>query len=99
MRSAARAIRRAALAAAFVVVMTNAAVAQRDIDALVDRAVAYVERFQENFGSVVSEERYEQRLRRVPIPGTSSVQPRGGLGPQQTTLVSDFLLVEVKGEG
>ncbi len=60
---------------------------------------AYVEAFQQNFGSVVAEERYEQRLRRVPNPTNTSVQQRGGGGPQETTLVSDFLLVEVKGEG
>ena len=115
MRIAWRVTHRASLAVAFVLAVTNAAAAQTggsreqggskaqdppySVDALVDRAVAYVERFQENFGSVVSEERYEQRLRRIPVPGSSSVQQRGGGGPQETTLVSDFLLVEVKGEG
>ena len=52
MRIALRVTHRAALAAAIVVFMTNAAMAQSDVDVLVDRAVAYVERFQENFGSV-----------------------------------------------
>ncbi len=47
----------------------------------------------------MSEERYEQRLRRIAVPGGSSVQQRGFGGPQETTLVSDFLLVEVTGEG
>jgi hypothetical protein len=92
-------MRRASLAAVFVITVANAAAAQTDVTALVDRAVAYVERFQENFGSVVAEERYEQKLRRAPTPGNTSMQQRGGGGPQETTLVSDFLLVEVKGEG
>jgi hypothetical protein len=113
MRFASRLTHRAGLAVAFVLAVTNATLAQTggskeqetpssaaaDVSALVERAVTYVERFQENFGSVVSEERYEQRLRRIPIAGNTSVQPRGGGGPQETTLVSDFLLVEVKGEG
>jgi len=91
--------RRAGLAATFVVMAANAAAAQADVSALIERASAYVERFQQNFGSVVSEERYEQKLRRVPNPTNTSVQQRGGGGPQETTLLSDFLLVEVKGEG
>jgi len=115
MRIASRVTHRAGLAVAFVLAVTIATAAQTDgsrapggskeqdppysVDALVERAVAYVERFQQNFGSVVSEERYEQRLRRIPIAGNTNVQPRGGGGPQETTLVSDFLLVEVKGEG
>jgi hypothetical protein len=109
MRIASRVTHRAGLAVAFVLAVTSAIAAQAggskeqdppySVDALVERAVAYVERFQQNFGSVVSEERYEQRLRRIPIAGNTNVQPRGGGGPQETTLVSDFLLVEVKGEG
>jgi hypothetical protein len=98
--------RRVGIAAAFVVIVTNAAAAQTDVpaaqtdlSALVDRASAYVESFHQKFGSVVAEERYEQRLRRIPNPTNTSVQQRGGGGPQETTLVSDFLLVEVKGEG
>ena len=58
----------------------------------------YVETFQRNFGSVVAEERYEQTTRRVPGAITSSIQ-RGGGGPLDTVLVSDFLLVQVPGEG
>jgi hypothetical protein len=46
----------------------------------------------------VAEERYEQTIRRVPGSNTSSVQ-RGGNGPIDTVLVSDFLLVQVPGEG
>jgi hypothetical protein len=109
MAVASRVTHRAGLAVAFVLALTSAVATQTggskeqdppyDVGALVERAVAYVERFQEEFGSVVSEERYEQRLRRIAIPGSGSVQQRGGVGPQETTLVSDFLLVEVKGEG
>jgi hypothetical protein len=69
-----------------------------DIDGLLARAGAYVESFQRNFGSVVAEERYEQTTRRVIGPTTSTVQ-RGGGGPTETVLVSDFLLVQVPGEG
>jgi hypothetical protein len=65
---------------------------------LLARASAYVESFHRNFGSVVAEERYEQTLRRVPGANTTSVQ-RGGGGPTDTVLVSDFLLVQVPGEG
>ena len=69
-----------------------------DFGALLARAGAYVESFQRNFGSVVAEERYEQTLRRVIGANTTSVQ-RGGGGPMETVLVSDFLLVQVPGEG
>jgi hypothetical protein len=65
---------------------------------LLDRASRYVETFQRDFGSVVAEERYEQTTRRVPGAITSSIQ-RGGGGPLDTVLVSDFLLVQVPGEG
>lgn len=71
---------------------------QTSLDSLLERAGAYVESFQRNFGSVVAEERYEQTVRRVPGSNTTSVQ-RGGSGPMQTVLVSDFLLVQVPGEG
>ena len=92
-------MRRALLAAVFVVALADAATAQTAVSVLVDRASAYVETFQQSFGSVVAEERYEQRMRRVPSATNTTVQQRGGGGPQETTLVSDFLLVEVKGEG
>ena len=92
-------MRRALLAAVFVVTFADAATAQTAVSVLVDRASAYVETFQQSFGSVVAEERYEQRMRRVPSATNTTVQQRGGGGPQETTLVSDFLLVEVKGEG
>jgi hypothetical protein len=68
------------------------------LDELLRRAGAYVESFQGSFGSVVAEERYEQTLRRVPGSSTTTVQ-RGGTGPVHTVLVSDFLLVQVPGEG
>jgi len=92
-------VNRLGIAAAFVVMMANAASAQTDVSVLVERAGAYVESFQQKFGSVVSEERYEQKLRRIPNPTNTTLQVRGGGGPQETTLVSDFLLVEVQGEG
>jgi len=92
-------MRRALLAAVFVVTLADAVAAQTAVSELVDRAGAYVESFQQRFGSVVAEERYEQRMRRVPSATNTTVQQRGGGGPQETTLVSDFLLVEVKGEG
>jgi hypothetical protein len=92
-------MRRLAVAVALTIATANGAVAQTDVSTLVDRASAYVESFHQNFGSVVAEERYEQRLRRIPNATNTTVQQRGGGGPQETTLVSDFLLVEVKGEG
>ena len=63
---------------------------------LVLKASAYVERFQKNFGSMVSEERYEQTIR--PAPSASGRTNRPG-GPPFTVLLSDFLLVQVPGEG
>lgn len=65
---------------------------------LLERAGAYVESFHRRFGSVVAEERYEQAIHRVPGSYTASVQ-RGRGGPLDTVLVSDFLLVQVPGEG
>ena len=46
----------------------------------------------------MAEERYEQSIRRVAISNSTTVQ-RGGSGPTDTVLVSDFLLVQVPGEG
>lgn len=91
-------MRGASLTAGVLAVLAQTALAQPDVTVLVDRAAAYVETFQTNFGSVVAEERYEQTLRRVPGANTS-VQQRGGSGPMETVLLSDFLLVQVKGEG
>ncbi len=69
--------------------------AQSELAGLVAKAAAYADRFQTEFGSVVAEERYEQRVRRGP-GGTTSTRNRG---PEDTVLVSDFLLVQVPGEG
>src|SRR5262245_9760080 len=71
--------------------------AAQDASALVDRAAAYVEVFQRDFGAMVAEERYEQAIR--PVAGSVTRSGRGVAGPQQTVLVSDFLLVQVPGEG
>jgi hypothetical protein len=87
----------AGLAAAFGVLLGHGAAAQTDVSVLVARAGAYVDTFQQNFGSVVAEERYEQKLRRA--PGANTTLQRGGGGPTETVLRSDFLLVQVKGEG
>jgi len=84
------------LAVAIGALFAHSALAQQDVFALVDRAVAYVDTFQRDFGSVVAEERYEQTLRSVP-GGTTMT--RRSVGPSQTVLVSDFLLVQVAGEG
>jgi hypothetical protein len=86
------------LIAVLVVMLPYAAAAQTDVSVLVDRASAYVESFHEKFGSVVAEERYQQRLRRVISATNTSMQQRGA-SPPETTLVSDFLLVQVPGEG
>jgi hypothetical protein len=91
-------MRVAALATAICLLSANVAHAQVSFDELLARASAYIESFQRSFGSVVAEERYEQALRRVLGSNTTSVQ-RGGGGPTQTVLVSDFLLVQVPGQG
>jgi hypothetical protein len=62
---------------------------------LLDRVSSYVESFQQQFGSVVAEERYEQRIRRFAGGMSSSSNARLG----ETVLLSDFLLVQVPGEG
>jgi len=59
-----------------------------DLPTVVDRAAAYASRFQQQFGTVVSEERYEQASR--PALGSS----RGAAAPIGTVLRSDFLLVQ-----
>jgi hypothetical protein len=72
--------------------------AQTDLETLVARAGAYVETFQRDFGSVVAEERYEQDVKFSIV--ASGVTRRGGSsGPVHTVLVSDFLLVQIPGEG
>jgi hypothetical protein len=69
--------------------------AQSDAGAIVDRAVAYVGEFQQRFGSMVSEERYEQSVQEPSGFGPRSARPQF----ERVTLVSDFLLVQVAGEG
>lgn len=68
---------------------------QPDVTPLVANVTAWADRFFNEFGSVVSEERYEQRVRRAPSSNTTSSRSR----PQDTVLVSDFLLVQITGEG
>jgi hypothetical protein len=69
--------------------------AQSDVGAIVDRAVVYVAEFQQRFGSMVSEERYEQSVQEPPGFGPRGARPQF----ERVTLVSDFLLVQVAGEG
>lgn len=76
--------------------VADAVEADANAFALVLKASAYVEAFQKNFGSMVSEERYEQHIRRAPSANGSTNRPGG---PAATVLVSDFLLVQVPGEG
>jgi hypothetical protein len=96
------AARRAAVGTlALTVVLTAHATARQSAAAddafeLVLKASAYVERFQKNFGSMVSEERYEQTIRRAPSANGTTNRPTG---PPSTVLLSDFLLVQVPGEG
>jgi hypothetical protein len=91
-------MRVAGCAAAMCLALATAAPAQSDFPGLLARAGAYVDAFQRSFGSIVAEERYEQTMRRAPGSNSTSVQ-RGGGGLDRTVLVSDFLLVQVPGEG
>jgi hypothetical protein len=76
------------------VLLMPAVQAQSDVTLLVDRAVAYVGEFQRRFGSMVSEERYEQSVQENTF-GPRSARPQF----ERVVLVSDFLLVQVAGEG
>jgi hypothetical protein len=69
--------------------------AQVSLEALLPRAGAYVRQFERDLGSVVSEELYQQDIRPA---GTApnGVARAGGGG---TVLRSDFLLVQVEGQG
>ncbi|HLG60200.1 MAG TPA: hypothetical protein VI485_32965 [Vicinamibacterales bacterium] len=91
-------MRVAGFAAAMCLALATAAPAQSDFPGLLARAGAYVDAFQRSFGSIVAEERYEQTVRRALGANSTSVQ-RGGGGLDRTVLVSDFLLVQVPGEG
>jgi hypothetical protein len=62
------------------------------LDVVLPRLFAYVERFDREFGSMVVEERYEQTLRRVAGTGVPG-------GETRRVLRSDFLLVNVPGQG
>jgi hypothetical protein len=86
--------RRALLALACVVALAAPALAQSGIGAILDRAAAYVDQFQRRFGSMVTEERYEQSVQEAIALG-SRARPQW----ERVTLVSDFLLVQVPGEG
>jgi hypothetical protein len=83
--------------AACAVALSSRVGAQADVSTLVARAVAYVESFHRDFGSMVAEERYEQAIRQSVSASTRLA--RVPSGPVRTVLVSDFLLVQVPGEG
>jgi len=68
--------------------------AQSEVSAILDRATAYVDEFQRRFGSMVTEERYEQSVQEAMLLGARS-RPQF----ERVVLVSDFLLVQVPGEG
>jgi len=89
---------RPVLVAALVLAAPLSGGAQSTSPDLLARVAAYVGEFYRSFGSIVAEERYEQTIRRAPGSNGTIVQ-RGGPGPVDTTLVSDFLLVQVPGEG
>jgi hypothetical protein len=69
--------------------------AQSEVGALIDRATVYVDEFQRRFGSMVTEERYEQSVQDGIALGARGVRPPF----ERVVLVSDFLLVQVPGEG
>ncbi len=84
-----------ALACACALAATSAVLhAQPDVGAIVDRAAAYVQQFQARFGTMVTEERYEQSIQDAAVIGARA-RPQ----MERVVLVSDFLLVQVPGEG
>lgn len=85
------------MAAALVLATAPLGRAQPTASDLMTRVSAYVREFHRTFGSVVAEERYEQTVRRSLAANGATI--RGDPGPASTTLVSDFLLVQVPGEG
>jgi hypothetical protein len=87
-------MRRAAAAAVAVVALSVVTHAQLSLDALLPRAGAYVRQFEKDLGSVVAEELYQQDIR--PSGGANGALRQGGGG---TILRSDFLLVQVEGQG
>ena len=97
-RTARRASRSgSAVACGFVCVaaMSTGPAAQSEVTAIVDRAVTYVDEFQRRFGSMVTEERYEQSVQEPSSLGARSARPQF----DRVVLVSDFLLVQIPGEG
>ena len=67
-----------------------------DVFRLIQKVSAYVDTFQKQFGSMVAEERYQQSVRPGPmaiVRGRAISDPR-----EETTLLSDFLLVQPPGE-
>jgi len=87
-------MRRAVMAAAVCVVAVGGSVrAQADRVAVLARVATYIDTFEKQFGSMVAEERYAQFV-------VSSGPVRNlPAGQQQTVLRSDFLLVQVPGQG
>jgi hypothetical protein len=85
-------MRRLLAAAALVALGSGGVHAQIGVDALLPRAAAYVRQFERDLGSVVAEELYHQDIR--PAGAGGGVRQAGG-----TVLRSDFLLVQVEGQG
>jgi hypothetical protein len=85
--------RRLALCIVAVIVLTSGAGEAQTapaLDVVLSRLFAYVEQFQREFGSMVAEERYDQTVRQN--SGFSR-------GETRRVLRSDFLLVNVPGQG
>jgi len=87
-------MRSVAWACAIAFAASGALHAQPESRTIVDRASAYVDEFQRRFGSMVTEERYEQTVQDATLIGART-RPQ----MERVTLVSDFLLVQVPGEG
>jgi len=87
-------MRSVAWACAIAFAASGALHAQSESRTIVDRASAYVDEFQRRFGSMVTEERYEQTVQDATLIGART-RPQ----MERVTLVSDFLLVQVPGEG
>ena len=85
-------LHRIALAASIIVcsALVRAQSPLLPVATVVKRAAAYVERFHQDFGSVVAEERYEQTTRPV-----ASATRTSGFLQSHTVLRSDFLLVKI----
>ena len=81
---------RQVLCVALLVSSAAAAQSAPALDVVLSRMFEYVERFQREFGSMVAEERYEQTIRQ----GAGFTR-----GETRRDLRSDFLLVNVPGQG